>query len=1414
MRTKLLILLFLASLTSYAQYTLIPDVNFENKLIELGIDSGVADGKVLTNNINKLTSLDVSSSSIRDLTGIQDFVSLTSLIFFCNQLTALDVSKNLALITLDCSFNKLTSLDVSKNTLLSTLYCNINQLTSLDVSKNLALTSLICSQNLLTTLDVTKNETLKELSCNSNELTALNVTKNADLTFFYCSSNKLVSLNLKNGNNTLLTELSFSSNPNLICIAVDDVAYSNANWAYEKDYNAFYSPFDCSTITALPDANFEDKLINLGFDTDGKNGIVLKTSIEDITTLDVSNSSITDLTGIQSFTALTTLNCSGNLINKLDVSKNTAFSTLNCANNPTLICIQVADVMSTTNWTITKDPIAVFNLDCTVYTLIPDSKFEDKLIFLGIDTDGKNGKVATARIESLPSLDVSSSSITNLTGIQDFKSLTYLECGSNQLTSLDVSKNKNLTALYFDSNKLTSIDLSHNTLLKTLNCSSNSLTALDVSKSLALTDLYCGTNQLTSLNLSNNTLLSVLDCDSNSLINLAVNKNTDLTQLYCSNNQLTSLDLSYNTLLLFLDCDSNQLTSLDISKNLDLFSLTCGSNQLTALDVSKNEALTQLYCYDNKIINLNLFRNSELKDLMCGSNELTAIDITNNLNLEVFDCQFNKITNLDISKNSLIVSFGCDNNQLTYLNLKNGANTILDLTYVDFVNNPNLKCIQVDDVNYSNTNWENAKDATANYSTDCQTTGLYTLIPDVNFENKLIALGIESGVSDGRILTSKIDTLTSLDVAYSSITDLTGIQGFVALTSLKCNGNYELKSLDVSKNTALTLLDCNNNYLVTSIDVSKNTSLTSLNCYSNKLNSLDVTKNTKLTELQCSSNKLTSLDVAQNTALTKLNCAYNSITSLNISLNTALTSLTCTSNQLTNLDVSKNIKLVELSCGNNQYSNLNVSKNIALTSLICNSNLLTTLDVSKNIALTRLLFYKNQITTIDVTKNTALEIMDCSSNQLANLDVSKNLKMDYLYCDINQLTALDVTKNADLGLLDCSNNRLTNLDVSLNTNLHQLECATNQLYSLNLKNGNNTLFDLFTSPDPNFIIYNVDFRNNPNLSCIQVDDANYSNTKWSTQKDATANFNTDCNQYTLITDSNFEEVLIGLGIDTDGKNGKVATTNLTNIKILDISNSGITNLSGIESFPDLEKLICKGNSISTINLSSNTALVYLDCSNNPLTTLNVSNNKLLVELYCDGAVAVTNKSTTTSSQLTTLDLSNNTLLTKLSCSYNQLVSLDLSKNNQLTTVNCSNNNLTYLNLNNNNNTLLTSLNFKNNFKLSCIKVDNPTFSINNWVTAKDATATYSSTCSALGIEESVFDKINIYPNPTKGELHISNITLEKVTVYDTLGKLVKTITSSSGSTEHSIDLKGLPKGTYFLYLENDGDHTAKKIIVE
>ena len=61
----------------------------------------------------------------------------------------------------------------------------------------------------------------------------------------------------------------------------------------------------------------------------------------------------------------------------------------------------------------------------------------------------------------------------------------------------------------------------------------------------------------------------------------------------------------------------------------------------------------------------------------------------------------------------------------------------------------------------------------------------YTLIPDAYFETELIHQGIDSGTPDGKVLTSKINTLTTLNVrGVGLIADLTGIQDFTALKSL------------------------------------------------------------------------------------------------------------------------------------------------------------------------------------------------------------------------------------------------------------------------------------------------------------------------------------------------------------------------------------------------------------------------------------------------------------------------------------------------------------------------------------------------------------------------------------------------------------------------------------------------------
>ena len=311
-------------------------------------------------------------------------------------------------------------------------------------------------------------------------------------------------------------------------------------------------------------------------------------------------------------------------------------------------------------------------------------------------------------------------------------------------------------------------------------------------------------------------------------------------------------------------------------------------------------------------------------------------------------------------------------------------------------------------------------------------------IPDVAFKASLVGNSAININGDDEIQISEAVAFGGeIFCDNLSISDLTGIEAFTALESLRCYTN-QLTSLDVTQNTSLEFLWCSGNQL-TSLDVTQNTSLESLQCTLNPLTSLDVTQNTSLEFLQCYGNQLTSLDVTQNTSLEVLWCSGNPLTSLDVSQNTSLVSLSFSYSQLTSLDVTQNTSLEFLYCFNNPLTSLDVSQNTALTGLECNTNLLTSLDLSNNTALT------------------------------------------YLICSSNLLTSLDLSNNTALGYFACGNNQLT---------------------CLNFANGNNlSMVDLF-------------FGNNPNLFCIEVDDAAYMTNNWqnhSNSFDAQMSFSTDCN---------------------------------------------------------------------------------------------------------------------------------------------------------------------------------------------------------------------------------------------------------------------------------------------------------------
>ena len=302
-----------------------------------------------------------------------------------------------------------------------------------------------------------------------------------------------------------------------------------------------------SQTTEIPDPNFEQALIDLGYDNAPINGSVPTANISEVTLLEVSDKNISSLDGIEAFTALNYLVCPDNQLTSLDVTNNAALIQLNCSGN--------------------------------------------QLIFLDVSQN-----------TTLTDLICNTNQLTSL-NISQNTALTDLDCVDNQLTSLDLSNNAALTYLEFQTNQLTTLDVSQNTNLTFLNCINNQLTSLDVSNNTALTYLTCRFNQLTSLDVSQNNILTALDCINNQLINLDVRNgnNTNFNIFYTTFNS--------DLICIFVDdadWSATNWTNIDsastfVNNEAECEALSLGDNSLVLeVNIYPNPTANYLFIEGNK----------------------------------------------------------------------------------------------------------------------------------------------------------------------------------------------------------------------------------------------------------------------------------------------------------------------------------------------------------------------------------------------------------------------------------------------------------------------------------------------------------------------------------------------------------------------------------------------------------------------------------------------------------------------------------------------------------------------------------------------------------------------------------------------------------------------------------------------
>ena len=654
-----------------------------------------------------------------------------------------------------------------------------------------------------------------------------------------------------------------------------------------------------------------------------------------------------------------------------------------------------------------------------------------------------------------------------------------------------------------------------------------------------------------------------------------------------------------------------------------------------------------------------------ITDLNCSFNSISDIDISNNLSLINFVCANNQIDHLDLSNNTNLNLINCASNQLSFLNLE--LNTQLFNIRCDDnpIHNLDLSSNLLINAMYCNNLnlfYLDLSNLTSLTYFECTNNNEITVINMQNGNNANLLLF--SCVSCPTLVCVQVDNTTFMNNNWGGAID--GISSYS--TSCSCTVNIP----DANFKAALVA----NLAINTNADGEIQCSEASV--YSGAIN----VDNLGITDLT---------GIGTFSQIDTLICTNNLLTSIDVSSNPQLTYLCFSNNQLTTIDVSLNTLLVEI-CGQfNQLTSIDVSTNTALKYLYLSSNQLTSLDVSNNDALWYLACSINNISSLDVTNCPELFEINCSNNQISNLDFSNNTDMYYVYCD---------------------NNLLTNIDLSLDTSLVILNCNNNNLNYLNLQNGNN--LDLTT--------FNA--TNNPNLTCVQVDDATFMSNNWAAAIDATATYNTFCGCNVNIPDANFKAALVAdLAINTNADTEIQCSEAIAYTGTINVDGLGINDLTGIEAFGNITQLFCSNNNLTSLNINSNTLITSFACEVNQITAIDLSSNTLLT------TIGVTNN------QLTSIDLSNNSQLVNFYCTFNSITSLDFSANpllelivagaNPVSSINLTNNpvlknltvgeeltsldlsNLPLLeNINSGGSPLLTSLDFSNNPNLMTIECAN------------------------------------------------------------------------------------------------------------
>ena len=548
-----------------------------------------------------------------------------------------------------------------------------------------------------------------------------------------------------------------------------------------------------------------------------------------------------------------------------------------------------------------------------------------------------------------------------------------------------------------------------------------------------------------------------------------------------------------------------------------------------------------------------------------------------------------------------------------------------------------------------------------------------------------------------------------------------------------------------------------------------------------------------LEKLDCHGIGLTTLNVGKNFKLKELDCSQNQLKEYYPILSSGLKILNCSNNKLThmNLGILSGLNLEEVNCSNNNITKIVMDSVGELVKFDCSNNDLMELDVSQCSKLQQLNCAGNQLMELDVGNQTQLTQLDCSNNKLTELNVKQNGGLTSLICNDNQLTTLNLSQNHSLSNLNCARNRLACVDV---TGISGTITADGNRCPIAVRTDGT--FDLTTLPDFDVSkttgwnggsVYGTTLRVNAGVEEVsyQYDCGNGVN--------PTFIFETSL----PINEKNFPDDNFRDYIKTYKAGGREVLTveQQKNVTEIEVEGRNISNLKGIEAFPNLKELKCGNNSIQNLDLRQNPKLETLKCNKNQLTQLDLSKNPQIDYLICSW------------NQLKQLDVSNLKDLVTLDCSHNDLEQLDVKNSKFLVTLNCSANQLTELDADVTHKSRLVSVECQNNqltslilgenkglTKLNCAHNQLTQLNLNNMISLEELNCS-NNQLTVLDVSDSPELTKLVLKNNHLTSLNLdNNPKLELTTYTDIYHSDFNNVYTVTLNPDRTFDLSTLPEG--------------------